>query len=98
MLDAAVPPLVDADDAGGHGEVEPDVAAFEGGDHDLHGPVVRGDGVVAGFVGHFAVVVGKGPAALLEEAAQYFHAFLQLACPQVRELMTRWELTACGTG
>jgi hypothetical protein len=90
LLDAAVPPLVDADDAGSHGEVEPDAAAFEGGDHDLRGPVVaeRGDGVVAGFVGHF-VVVDKGPAALLEEAAQHFHASLQLACPQVRELMTR---------
>ncbi len=91
LLDAAVPPQVDADDAGGHGEVEPDAAAFEGGDHDLRGPVVaeRRDGVVAGFVRHFAVVVDKGPAALLEEPAQHFHAVLQLAYPQVRELMTR---------
>jgi len=90
LFHAAVSSQIDADDARDHDEIEFDVVAFEKDDHDLRDQVVakRDDDVIASFLTHFVVIVDKDSVALLKEMTQYFHAVLQLACSQVRELMT----------
>ena len=49
------------------------------------------------FLTHFVVIIDKDSVTLLKEMTQHFHAVLQLACSQVKELMTWWKLTACET-
>ncbi len=68
LLDAVIPPQVNADDARGHGEVEADTPAFQGGNHDLIVNIVTegGDGVVTSVVGHFTMVTSVTPATLVE--------------------------------
>ena len=90
LFHAAVSSQINADDARDHDEIELDVVAFEKDDHDLHDQVVakRDDDVIASFLTHFVVIVDKDSVALLKKMTQHFHAVLQLACSQVRELMT----------
>jgi len=91
LFHAAVSSQIDADDVRDHDEIKLDVVAFEKDDHDLHDRVVakRDDDVIANFLTHFVVIIDKDSVTLLKETIQHFHAVLQLACSQVRELMTR---------
>ncbi len=97
LFHAAVSSQIDADDAQDHDEIELDVVAFEKDDHDLRDRVIAkcDDDVIANFLTHFVVIVDKDSVTLLKKMIQHFHAILQLTCSQVRELMIRWELTAC---
>jgi len=90
LFHAAVSSQIDADDVQDHDEIEFNIVAFEKDDHDLHDRVVTkcDDDVIANFLTHFVVIVDKDSVALLKEITQHFHAVLQLACSQVRELMT----------
>jgi len=90
LFHAAVSSQIDADDVQDHDEIEFNIVAFEKDDHDLHDRVVTkcDDDVIANFLTHFVVIVDKDSVALLKEMTQHFHAVLQLACSQVRELMT----------
>ncbi len=99
LFHAAVSSQIDADDAQDHDEIKFNIVAFERDDHDLHDQVVakHDDDVITSFLTHFVVIVDKDSIALLKEMTQHFHAVLQLACSQVRELMTWWKLTACET-
>ncbi len=90
LFHAAVSSQINADDARDHDEIELDVVAFEKDDHDLCDRIIakRDDDVIASFLTHFVVIVDKDSVTLLKETIQHFHAVLQLACSQVRELMT----------
>ncbi len=90
LFHAAVSSQIDADDARDHDEIEFNVVTFEKDDHDLHDRIVakRDDDVIANFLTHFVVIVDKDSVALLKKMTQHFHAVLQLACSQVKELMT----------
>jgi len=90
LFHAAVSSQIDADDARDHDEIEFNVIAFERDDYDLHDRIVakHDDDVIASFLTHFVVIVDKDSVTLLKEMTQHFHAVLQLACSQVRELMT----------
>ncbi len=90
LFHAAVSSQINADDAQDHDEIELDIVAFERDDHNLRDQVVtkRDDDVIASFLTHFVVIVDKDSVTLLKEMIQHFHAVLQLACSQVRELMT----------
>ncbi len=90
LFHAAVSSQIDADDARDHDEIKLDVVTFERDDHDLHDQIVakRDDDVIANFLIHFVVIVDKDSVTLLKEMIQHFHAVLQLACSQVRKLMT----------
>ena len=99
LFHAAVSSQIDADDARDHDEIKFDIITFERDDHDLHDRIVvkHDDDVITSFLTHFVVIVDKDSVTLLKEMIQHFHAVLQLACSQVRELITWWELTACET-
>ncbi len=90
LFHVAVSSQIDADDVRDHDEIKLDVVTFEKDDHDLRDQVVAkcDDDVIASFLTHFVVIVDKDSVALLKEMTQHFHAVLQLACSQVRELMT----------
>jgi len=90
LFHAAVSSQIDADDARDHDEIEFNVVTFEKDDHDLHDRIVakRDNDVIANFLTHFVVIVDKDSVALLKKMTQHFHAVLQLACSQVKELMT----------
>ena len=87
---AAVSSQINTDDVQDHDEIELDIIAFERDDHDFRDQIVakRDDDVIANFLIHFVVIVDKDSVTLLKEMIQHFHAVLQLACSQVRELMT----------
>jgi len=99
LFHAAVSSQIDADDVRDHDEIKLDIITFERDNHDLRDWVVakRDDNVIASFLTHFVVIIDKDSVTLLKEMIQHFHAVLQLTCSQVREFMTRWELTACET-
>ncbi len=99
LFHAAVSSQIDANNAWDHDEIKLDIIAFEKDDHDLHDQVItkHDDDVIANFLTHFVMIVDKDSVTLLKEMTQHFHAVLQLACSQVRKLMTWWELTACET-
>ncbi len=99
LFHAAVLSQIDADDVQDHDEIELDIIAFEKDNHDFHDQVIvkDDDDVIANFLTHFVVIIDKDSVILLKEMTQHFHAILQLACSQVKELMTWWELTACET-
>ncbi len=82
-----------------HDEIKLNIIAFEKDDHDLRDWIIakHDDNVIMSFLTHFVVIVDKDSVTLLKEMTQHFHAVLQLACSQVRKLMTQWELTACET-
>jgi len=89
LFHAAVSSQIDADDAQDHDEIEFNIVAFEKDDHDLRDQVIakRDDDVIASFLTHFVVIIDKDSVTLLKKMTQHFHAVLQLACSQVRELM-----------
>jgi len=91
LFHAAVSSQIDADDAQDHDEIELNVITFEKDDYDLRDRIItkRDNDVIASFLTHFVVIVDKDSVTLLKEMTQHFHAVLQLACSQVRELMTR---------
>ncbi len=99
LFHAAVSSQIDADDMQDHDEIELDIIAFEKDDHDFRDWIVTkcDDDVIANFLTHFVVIIDKDSVTLLKEMIQHFHAVLQLACSQVKKLMTRWEFTACET-
>ncbi len=99
LFHAAVLSQINADDVQDHDEIELDIIAFEKDNHDFHDQVIvkHDDDVIANFLTHFVVIIDKDSVMLLKEMTQHFHAILQLACSQVKELMTWWELTACET-
>jgi len=90
LFHAAVSSQIDADDARDHDEIKFDIITFERDDHDLHDQIVvkHDDDVITSFLTHFVVIVDKDSVTLLKEMIQHFHAVLQLACSQVRELIT----------
>ena len=90
LFHAAVSSQIDADDARDHDEIKFDIITFERDDHDLHDRIVvkHDDDVIANFLTHFVVIIDKDSVILLKEMTQHFHAILQLACSQVKELMT----------
>ncbi len=91
LFHAAVSSQIDADDMQDHDEIKLDIIAFEKDDHDLRDQIVvkHDDDVIANFLIHFVMIVDKDSVTLLKEMIQHFHAVLQLACSQVRKLMTR---------
>ncbi len=90
LFHAAVLSQIDADDVQDHDEIELDIIAFEKDNHDFHDQVIvkDDDDVIANFLTHFVVIIDKDSVTLLKEMTQHFHAILQLACSQVKELMT----------
>jgi len=90
LFHAAVSLQIDADDARDHDEIKFDIITFERDDHDLHDRIVvkHDDDVITSFLTHFVVIVDKDSVTLLKEMIQHFHAVLQLACSQVKELIT----------
>jgi len=90
LFHAAVLSQIDADDVQDHDEIELDIIAFEKDNHDFHDQVIvkDDDDVIANFLTHFVVIIDKDSVILLKEMTQHFHAILQLACSQVKELMT----------
>jgi hypothetical protein len=90
LFHAAVLSQINADDVQDHDEIELDIIAFEKDNHDFHDQVIvkDDDDVIANFLTHFVVIIDKDSVTLLKEMTQHFHAILQLACSQVKELMT----------
>ena len=90
LFHAAVLSQIDADDVQDHDEIKLDIIAFEKDNHDFHDQVIvkHDDDVIANFLTHFVVIIDKDSVMLLKEMTQHFHAILQLACSQVKELMT----------
>ncbi len=99
LFHAAVSSQINADDVQDHDEIELDIVAFEKDDHNFRDWVIvkHDNDVIASFLTHFVVIVDKDSVTLLKEMIQHFHAVLQLACSQVRKLMTWWKLIACET-
>jgi len=90
LFHAAVLSQINANDVQDHDEIELDIIAFEKDNHDFHDQVIvkDDDDVIANFLTHFVVIIDKDSVTLLKEMTQHFHAILQLACSQVKELMT----------
>ncbi len=90
LFHVAVSSQIDADDVQDHDEIELDIITFEKDDHDLRDQIVakHDDDMITNFLTYFVVIVNKDSVTLLKEMTQHFHAVLQLACSQVRELMT----------